>query len=184
MLWAPAYSILPFSSTRTREFSTGSAPVPSMSLPPTIAYFLPMLFLLIGTMDWLVAPDRAGYVRGRACRKRGETRRICRDGTRSSVHFVPWWGRRRGALPWGSVWTPGMRRARRVVRPPTKGFRYFLARALVANMRIRPTTSQPSTMDHSTMLREAGLKGRTSRPMMMAPARMARRIPNLPPGTL
>lgn len=38
-----AYSILPLSSTRTREFSTGSAPVPSMSLPPTIAYLVDMV---------------------------------------------------------------------------------------------------------------------------------------------
>ena len=50
-------------------------------------------------------------------------------------------------------------------------------------MRARPIANQPITMLHSTMLREAGENGITSRPMMMAQAAIAREMPNLPPGT-
>ena len=60
--------------------------------------------------------------------------------------------------------------------------RYFL-RELVKAMRDRPIANQPITMLHSTMLREAGENGITSRPMMMAQAAIARPMPNLPPGT-
>ena len=142
---APAYSILPLSSTRTREFSTGSAPVPSMSLPPTIAYLVDM-----------VPPYGSIYV-GEAVLGRGLTK-------------LPKWCRVRCAGE----------RAPRTRSAPAR--RYFL-RELVKAMRARPIANQPITMLHSTMLREAGENGITSRPMMMAQAAIARLMPNLPPGT-
>lgn len=49
---------------------------------------------------------------------------------------------------------------------------------------MRPTTSQPATISHSTGFKAAGLIGITINAIMMEPARQAAPIPSLPPGTL